>query len=165
MSTVDSITTGVRAIAETTALHFVEGRLGNRELRDAIQTVRLGPNAVRIGDWDILAKIDGDHRTYDIRCKKTGNIVCDEVPYYDTALILVGELNRGISHRSWTFQNRVRDGHEFNRLKSDIEFYRDRIDHYYETGDDTKCILLENRLGAAMGRYEVLRHKLKCPQI
>ena len=165
MSTFDTIATGVLELAETTAYRFAEDKLGNRELREAIQTVRLGTDAVRIGNWDILAKIDGEERTYDIRCKKTGAIVVTEMPFYDTARLLVGELNNGHSVKSWMFQNRVKDGHTYNRLKSDIEFYRDRIDHYYEQGDDLKSILFENRLSAALGRFGVITHRVKCPQI
>ncbi len=165
MSTFDSITSGVRALAETTAFRFAEDTLENRELRDAIQTVRLGPNAVRIGDWDILANIDTEDRTYDIRSKKTGEIVASEIPFYDTALILVGEFNRGRSQAAAPIRARVSDGHEFMRLKIDIEFYQDRIDHYYDHGDESKAMLIEDRLDAANARYQTLRHRLKCPHI
>lgn len=165
MSTFDTITTGVRDLAETTAYRFAENKLADRELREAIQTVRLGTDAVRIGDWDILAKIDGEERTYDIRCKKTGAIVVTEMPFYDTARILVAELNAGQSVKSWMFMNRVRDGHTYNRLKSDIELYRERINHYCQRGDDLKAVLLENRLSAALGLFGVITHRVKCPQI
>lgn len=165
MSTFDSITTGVRALAETTAFRFAEDKLGNTELREAIQTVRLGANAVRIGDWDILAKSEGDDRTFDVRCKKTGDIVFTGLPFYDTARILVGELNRGSTRNGWGFRNTVRESEEYNRLRNDIDFYNERIDQYYGMGDENRAYLMEDRLSAATARISVLRSRLKCPQI
>lgn len=165
MSTFDSITTGVRALAETTAFRFAEDKLGNRELHEAIQTVRLGADAVRIGDWDILAKKDGEERTFDIRCKKTGDIVFSDLPFYDTARILVSELNKGSAPTAWAFRTTAREAEEFNRLRNDISFYKERIDQYYEAGEEQRAFLMEDRLSAAAARISVLSHRLKCLKI
>lgn len=162
MTHLTNLTSGIRALAETTARQMARG-MSDVELKDAIQTVRLGEGAVRIGDWDILAKDSEDGRHYDIRSKRTGEIVATGIPYYETARVIVSSMNRGDDIHSAMNRRILRNSAEFNRVRNDVALFRNRMETYLENGDEMKACLFEDRLGAALARHDALSHKLMKP--
>ena len=155
-----SLISQLEEIAEVAALSMVRESATNVELRNAITTVRLGDKAVRIGDWDILAVETDLGRSYDIRSKHTGEIKIADLPFYDTATMVVGRLNDGSSPQCHDIKRFVRHSGEFNRLMSDVAFYTARVNGYRNCGDENKAELIGHRLGAATARLDFLRFEL-----
>lgn len=162
MTNFTHMTSGIRALAESTARQMAHG-MSNIELKEAIHTVRLGEGAVRIGDWDILAKDTEDGRHYDIRSKRTGDIVAADIPYYETARVIVSSMNRGENINSTLNRRILRYSEEFNRVRNDVALFRTRMETYLEAGDEMKACVSEDRLGAALARHDILAHKLMKP--
>lgn len=162
MTNFNHMTSGIRALAESTARQMAYG-MSNVELKEAIHTVRLGAGAVRIGDWDILAKDTEDGRHYDIRSKRTGDIVATNIPYYETARVIVSSMNRGDDINSTMIRQIMRHSDEFNRVRNDVTLFRTRMETYLGTGDEMKACVFEDRLGAALARHDILAHKLMKP--
>lgn len=159
MTHLTTMTTGIRALAESTAFRMSQG-MSDIELRDAIHTVRLGVGAVRIGDWDILAKENEDGRYFDVRCKKSGDIVATGLLYYETARIIVSSLNRGMTIHSRNIRRLLDNSEELSRVRNDVALFTARIETYFENGNIEKTNLYEDRLGAAIARHDLLVHKV-----
>lgn len=160
-----TITESFHALANATAAKLVRDSGSDVELRRALETVRLGDNAVRIGDWDIVTNQDDDHRVYDIRSKVTGEVVARQVPFYETARYIVNKLNDGMVARSVAIRRLVDSGEEFIRARADVEWHAERSDHYLDQGNEAKMVLHDNRRGAAERRARALQDRLLSPTV
>lgn len=153
------LATSFRALADSAAFKLARDSMIDAELREALRTVKLGEGAVRIGDWDILARDENGQRVYNIRSKTTGDIVICDLVYYETARDIVAKLNAGVCHRSTAVQRLVQYNDEYARVRADVFHYEIRVDDYYDRGD-ARAHLIENRLSAAQRRAEILRQRL-----
>jgi hypothetical protein len=154
------LTQSFRALAASTAFRLAKDSLIDVELRDALQLIPLGDGAVRIGDWDILSRQDGEDRHYDIRSKKTGEIVMIGIVYYETARTIVQHLNNGMGIKGMAISRFVACNEEYVRVLSDMSDYESRLEVHYDRGDYNRAIITENRLSAAERRADILREKL-----
>lgn len=152
--------TSFHALANSTAFHLARESLVNVELREALQTVRLGKNAVRVGNWDIIAHDHNSVRSFSIRSKTTGRVAASNLAYYETARAIVSKLNAGISDSAGVIRRLLNCNEEFIRVRSDVLEYEARADSYYEQGEGDRAALIENRLSDAQRRLEILREHL-----
>lgn len=100
--------------------------------KDAIATVKLGENAVRIGSWDILYEVVSGRRVYSIRSAMSGEISLRGICFYDTAVRIVGLLNRGMAPQSVDVKRIVHSNDAFARARDEAEFQLSRARYYEE---------------------------------
>lgn len=159
-----SMTESFLALADEMAMRLVHGSRNNSELRAALETVRLGDNAVRIGNWDILARDnEGSYRTYDIRSKNTGEIVVTNLPFYETARAVVCCLNAGATIQGGNIARVVEESERYHRMRADVEIHEARIEHYYARGDELRAAIHEDRLGVVRTRVKLIQDRLLAP--
>ena len=156
----DDLATSFKTLAASTAFRLGREAIVSVELREALNTVQLDEGAVRIGDWDILARETEEGRVYDVRSKHSGQVMLHQIVYYDTARHFVHRLNNGESINAADIKRTMRYNDEYRRVRVDIQEFSDRADEYTERGNHGRAILMENRLSAARGRADVLRGRL-----
>lgn len=158
--TAELISKHIAILAKKTADLLATEAKTNIELRDALRTVKLNPNAVRIGKYDITRVSIGDNHTYAISSSTTGKVIAENIVYYDTCQILVSYLNKNVSPKSITFNTYIRNNERLLRLMADIANYSDMIDTYGFEEQPEKNDIIENRLEMAMAKADILRKRL-----
>lgn len=155
----------ITALADATASHLARRSKVDVELRNALGTMKLDANSVRIGKYDILAKDGPDGRVYDIRPSCSQEVLIPGLMFYETAKLIVAKLNDGVARKATPINRFVRINEEYSRVLSDVRFYRQRRAMYQASKNETKATVVEDRLSHALSRIELLRHQLLQPSI
>lgn len=148
------------ALAARTAASLVQEAKTNRELRNALELMKLDPNTVRIGKHDIQRHDTDDGPVFSIRKAVGGEVLFRDMVFYETCRDIVGMLNEGVVQTAIPITTQVRRNEQYRRLQFDIALYRDQITIYEERGQEDRLLLIENRLSDALARADLLRRQL-----
>lgn len=155
----------IAILANKTAESLAERARVDRELRNAMQLMKLDTNTVRVGGYDIRRQDADFGPIFSIRNARDGQIVVQDMVFYETCQAIVDLLNEGYSRLSIPVVSYVRKNDQYRRLETDIEIYRAQISHYESTNQcstemENRLFVIEDRLLDAMSKAELLRHQL-----
>lgn len=148
------------ALASQTAIKLGKESKVNRELREAIQLEKLDANSVRIGKYDIRRKETSEGPLFSIHKSAGGNKMVSDMVFYETCRFIVGLLNQGSSSSSFPIIKKVDQNKQYRRLLSDIYVYREQIAFLTQKGSEDKIAIIEDRLGDALSKADLLRRQL-----
>jgi hypothetical protein len=149
----------VGALADAAATRLARMSLTDPTLREAIQTVKLGPNSVRVGSWDIIRK---DDKTFTICSAKNGDVAHEGIAFYDTAQSIVRLLNRGLAPRAFQIMSVVMTNGEYTRQRDEAEYQLARARDLWPTSPE-KAERAEDLHSVAYDRAHQLYKRLPVP--
>lgn len=129
-------------------------------LREALHTVKLGPNTVRIGGYDIIRRNSDNGPAFDISSAKNGKILVSGMMFYETCHMIIKNLNNNQNISAIENVTLIRNNGRYIRVMADINDYISRMEYYENRGQYDKAFVIEDRLQQAQLHAELLRKSL-----